>query len=706
MSFRRRRRPGVGGGVRRRRRGVRAPRRIVRARRRTRRLRAPRASPDVRGLVDRDVRGADGRGGVDVARRSRRRGARVFEDSADFEFVVGAEVRSLSPASGPSSGGTVVHVASEHAADRDGAGPACRFGVSPPHDAAFVSSALVRCESPASDEGSSAVEVSDDEARVSFSESGVRFAFAAAARPMGHLGAASSDERGGALIRVVVAETLDAGATTCRVGTLAPIAARDAAPRETQCVAPARAPGVVDLDLASNLVDVTGAPLAFAYARALRVHSVVPASAAAAAKRWSFAASASPPPTRSRVVSGTSSRPRENSARSTARRTFAKKGEDSAHASGGRRSRASRRNLRQDSSRSTSPAPPTRRDSKSRRSPSTLRRASSPSRRPRVQPRAERWCISRARTRATETRRCARSEARPSSPRASRRRRWRRARRPRERRRAAAAAMIDGGMVESPAVFEFLPATRVLSVAPDVGSELGGGAFVIAGANLAPGASPRLAPSRQSPRGSSRKRRRRQWRPRESPRDPRAFRWSSGPSAPVRTRGAWTARGTRSRDPPPRGGDAGRVHDGGGAMVVLFGSGMYRQGDAPWACRFGDVRVDAVETSHRLPAEACAAGRCLGWSAVACAVPPGPPGFTTLGVAVGAETPFRNDVEFAFDVAAAVATGFPNESPSEGEDWCSCSDPTCDRGTRESRLCVSLDPRRRRVPPRWWCRRR
>ena len=47
--------------------------------------------------------------------------------------------------------------------------------------------------------------------------------------------------------------------------------------------------------------------------------------------------------------------------------------------------------------------------------------------------------------------------------------------------------MIDGGMVESPAVFEFLPATRVLSVAPDVGSELGGGAFVIAGANLAPG---------------------------------------------------------------------------------------------------------------------------------------------------------------------------------------------------------------------------
>ena len=76
--------------------------------------------------------------------------------------------------------------------------------------------------------------------------------------------------------------------------------------------------------------------------------------------------------------------------------------------------------------------------------------------------------------------------------------------------------------------------------------------------------------------------------------------------------------------------------------------------------------MDAAETSHRLPTEACAAGRCLGWSAVACAVPPGPPGFTTLGVAVGAETPLGNDVEFAFDVAAAVVTGFPNESPSEG----------------------------------------
>ena len=594
-------------------------------------------------------------------------GRAFFEDSADFEFVVGAEVRSLSPASGPSSGGTVVHVASEHAADRDGAGPACRFGVSPPHDAAFVSSALVKCESPASDEGSSAVEVSDDEARVSFSESGVRFAFAAATRPMGHLGAASSDERGGALIRVVVAETLDAGATTCRVGTLAPIAARDAAPRETQCVAPARAPGVVDLDLASNLVDVTGAPLAFAYARALRVHSVVPASAArggeevvvrgvgfAAAdalacrfgdvlaparklgaidgaadvceKRGRFGACVgweaiacvapeSPPGFVAFDVTGAADATRFEVATfafDVAPRVFAL-APTAGPASGGTVVHLAGAHARDGDS-------------------TLCAFGGAPVVAARVTSSALATCETPAREEG-----------------------------------AAAAAMIDGGMVESPAVFEFLPATRVLSVAPDVGSELGGGAFVIAGANLAPGGVAKVGTV--APVAA-------RFVSEEAAEAVAPARIAAGPaSVPVEFgpvgagSNAWSVDGARytfARPATPEAATLDASTTAGGAMVVLFGSGMYRRGDAPWACRFGDVRVDAVETSHRLPAEACAAGRCLGWSAVACAVPPGPPGFTTLGVAVGAETPFRNDVEFAFDVAAAVATGFPNESPSEG----------------------------------------
>jgi hypothetical protein len=67
-------------------------------------------------------------------------------------------VALVTPTSGPTSGATVVYVSGQHMAGHNR--PLCRFGSSAPSRADFVSSALMRCESVAHDEGAVDVEVS------------------------------------------------------------------------------------------------------------------------------------------------------------------------------------------------------------------------------------------------------------------------------------------------------------------------------------------------------------------------------------------------------------------------------------------------------------------------------------------------------------------------------------------------------------------
>ena len=82
----------------------------------------------------------------------------------------------MSPPSGSTSGTTVITLSGH---DMLGSHtPLCRFGSNAPSAAAFVSSALMRCEAGSHEEGAVVVEVSvNDEQGQHFTASGVAFEY-------------------------------------------------------------------------------------------------------------------------------------------------------------------------------------------------------------------------------------------------------------------------------------------------------------------------------------------------------------------------------------------------------------------------------------------------------------------------------------------------------------------------------------------------
>ena len=217
-------------------------------------------------------------------------------------------------------------------------------------------------------------------------------------------------------------------------------------------------------------------------------------------------------------------------------------------------------------------------------------------------------------------------------------------------------------------VFEFLTDAFVSGVFPQTGSEFGGSSLVISGADFAPSSAARFGTLA-----------------------PVAARWISNerietfaPAHDTATGGGvvpvevsannggsntWSQSGVVFAYVAPIDLEGTSFYASpavGGGEVTVIGSGLHRSGDAPWSCRFGDAHVDAREVRHALPAESCGSGACVGWSAIVCAVPPSPAGFTVLAVAVGGEHPGRAQLEFSFDAPAGVVSGFPGESPSDG----------------------------------------
>ena len=217
-------------------------------------------------------------------------------------------------------------------------------------------------------------------------------------------------------------------------------------------------------------------------------------------------------------------------------------------------------------------------------------------------------------------------------------------------------------------VFEFLADAFVSGVFPQTGSEFGGSSLVISGADFAPSSAARFGTLA-----------------------PVAARWISNerietfaPAHDTATGGGvvpvevsannggsntWSQSGVAFAYVAPIDLEGTSFYASpavGGGEVTVIGSGLHRSGDAPWSCRFGDAHVDAREVRHALPAESCGSGACVGWSAIVCAVPPSPAGFTVLAVAVGGEHPGHAQLEFSFDAPAGVVSGFPGESPSDG----------------------------------------
>ena len=167
-----------------------------------------------------------------------------------------------------------MHLTARHVVDQDGV--MCAFGNGPPSSAAFVSSALVRCESLDHEEGIVGVAVSaDDFGRIG---SSAAFEYAAAPRVVSLGKRTSGSQEGGTLFSVSMMNGESALELSCRVGTLAPVAATRVSSSQIACAMPAHRPGLVPVEISPNLADFTADSIAFEYEYSARVMSIVPAA--------------------------------------------------------------------------------------------------------------------------------------------------------------------------------------------------------------------------------------------------------------------------------------------------------------------------------------------------------------------------------------------------------------------------------------------
>ena len=615
-----------------------------------------------------------------------------------FEFRADFQIYSATHSLGPIFGGTVVHLTARHVVDHDGV--MCAFGNGPPSSAAFVSSALVRCESLDHEEGIVGVAVSaDDFGRIG---SYAAFEYAAAPRVVSLGKRTSGSQEGGTLLSVSMMNGESALELSCRVGTLAPVAATRVSSSQIACAMPAHRPGLVPVEISPNLADFTADSIAFEYEYSARVMSIVPAASpisggvevtargvgfaadvecvfgeisvpatfvasvdgvverchertepqmtiwegtstgipsglvpSEACMGWSAVKCITPPAVASGIVSFAIRAAGESDLSSSGQFDFAFELVpevmlvDPPHGSvaGGTVLSLIGRHMTDHN------------DPLCRFGSSSL---------------AEVQFVSSALVRCEAA--ASYSEGEDLIEYLS----------------SADAAFTDSvGSV----AFGYVSDPHIAGLSPDVGLEIGGTPIRVSGANFLPGDVARVGtigpiaaryigsdaleifvPAHDTESGYK--------VPVEVTHNAQGGNiWSSDEIAltytfPVRLDGA----------------DMDVSTTAGGSLVNIYGSGLRRVGEAAarWQCRFDDQQVEAHEVSgstrdsYRIPPEMCATGRCMGWSALSCVVPPGQPGFATLGIGMQGEEMSRDWFTFSFDVPASLVLGFPSESPSEG----------------------------------------
>jgi hypothetical protein len=636
-----------------------------------------------------------------------------------FGFEVGAQITHLSPDSGPVSGSTVVYLTGRHMVGHNG--PLCRFGASPPSSADFVSSALIKCESTDHSQGYAEVEASMNDHGQQFTTSGASFGFATAPRLLGLGGSTegAGAQHGGTLLQLWLtdADTHDARALECRVGTVSPMASQSVSLYEINCLTPAHAPGRVPVDVTSNRVDHTMAELAYAYRKTISVMSVYPAAAP--------------------VTGGTEVTVRGNGFDGTIECMF---GEVvvSAQSLGGVdgvsevcATRSSAFGLNPSSGLYVSHITSRYRyecigwSAVTCLTPATVSGFTS------FEVRMGKGELTTSRVtfafdveaqvlqvsppfgslyggtivslsgrHMTDQNRplCRFGSTLPS-----------RAYFVSSAQIRCEAAEHEEGLVDvevsvsdegqqyskSMILFAYIIDPRVVGMMPNEGVELGGTPLRIHGANLAPDSVIKVGTA--APISS-------RWLSPEVLEAVSPAYHPAGVRIPVevgaRGSNTWSTGEVAFTFTMPSelvATDLDVSSTVGGSIVTVYGTGLFLRGGTRWQCRFGDALVDAFEDATAaasvMPSESChgtrrvplykdGAGneltfessqetgggrhRCLGWSALSCMVPPSPAGFTTLEVAMEGEATPRASLSFSFDAAASVAAATPSESPSDG----------------------------------------
>ena len=191
----------------------------------------------------------------------------------EFAYEAAAVVLSLQPSSGPSAGVGVVKVGGEHLMGA-GSEALCGFGSSDPVHAEMVSSALVKCEAPAHAPGMVVVEVSTSDEGQQFSHGGMVYEYTEEAVVVG-LEPREGPQGGGTVVRMALSIVDSASVSSCRFGTIGPLAARRGG-GGAECAAPAHEGGLVGVMASSNDEVYGASELAYEYRSSAVVYAVAP----------------------------------------------------------------------------------------------------------------------------------------------------------------------------------------------------------------------------------------------------------------------------------------------------------------------------------------------------------------------------------------------------------------------------------------------
>ena len=207
-----------------------------------------------------------------------------------FAFAPTASARAAQPATVTSDARAVVRVVGVDLPEHDAAGQTgavlCAFGgadIASP--AAFVSSALVACESPGeADGGFGAFRlrlVTEGGEAWTAEEGAATLEVVPSTRAAGVAPAAGWDVGGIAVSVAVVGDGAELAQASfppfaCQFGSLAPVAARAAGPDAMLCVAPAAAPGARPVGVVQGLVGVAGGAPTFTHLRGPSVLAAAP----------------------------------------------------------------------------------------------------------------------------------------------------------------------------------------------------------------------------------------------------------------------------------------------------------------------------------------------------------------------------------------------------------------------------------------------
>ena len=187
-----------------------------------------------------------------------------------FEYRNAVQLMTLTPASGPSGGGSLVTVRGEHLM---GNVILCRFGTT---DVAgsFVSMGVVQCVSPAHDRRRSSstnlrVDVSVSTNGASFSESSILFTYHVAIE-IGKLDPAQGPQQGRTLVAIHGRGFMQTSSLRCNFGS-AVVDAVFVSDTVVNCTAPAQSAGAVALEVSNNAIDFSRSGVNFNYVSVVSV---------------------------------------------------------------------------------------------------------------------------------------------------------------------------------------------------------------------------------------------------------------------------------------------------------------------------------------------------------------------------------------------------------------------------------------------------